>query len=158
MRAAFKPLLFAAMQADPRLILLTADLGYGFLDRIRDELPAQFINTGSAEAVMLGVASGLALSGRIPICHSITPFLLWRPAEQLRLYLSGEQIPVKLLGSGRDWDYGPGDLSHYAGDDRALLAALPNIRAYWPETEAELPATLHAWLTNGQPSYLNLRR
>jgi transketolase len=158
MRSAFKHHLHAEMKADPRIILLTGDLGFGFLDRIRDEMPAQFINTGSAESVMLGVACGLALSGRIPICHSITPFVLWRPAEQLRLYLNHEGIPVKLLGSGRGWDYGAGDISHYAGDDQALLSVLPRIRAYWPATEADLPAATHEWLHNGHPSYLNLCR
>lgn len=158
MRSAFKHHLFAEMQADPRIILLTADLGYGFLDCIRDELPAQFINVGSAEAVMLGAACGLALSGRIPVCHSITPFVLWRAAEQLRLYLNHERIPVKLLGSGRDWDYGANDLSHYAGDDRDLLSILPNIVPYWPAGEADLPVLTRQWLHNGQPSYLNLIR
>lgn len=158
MRADFKHVLFAEMQRDPDIILLTADLGYGFLDRFRDELPKQFCNVGAAEFLMTGIANGLALSGKIPICHSITPFVLWRAAEQLRLYANYERIPIKLLGSGRGWDYQHDNYSHYAGDDKDLLAALPNIVPFWPATVADLPAVTHEWLYNGKPSYLNLKR
>lgn len=158
MRADFKHVLFDEMSRNKDIILLTGDLGFRFLDRIRDELPDQFCNVGSAEFLMLGVANGLALSGKIPICHSITPFLLWRAAEQLRLYLNQESIPVKLLGSGRGWDYQHDNYSHYAGDDKDLMSILPNIKCFWPETVADLPAVTKEWLYNGQPSYLNLRR
>lgn len=158
MRFDFKHILFDEMSKNKDIILLTGDLGFRFLDRIRDELPNQFYNVGSAEFLMVGIANGLALSGKIPICHSISPFLLWRAAEQLRLYLNHEQIPVKLLGSGRDWDYKHDNYSHYAGDDKAFLSILPNIKGYWPETIAELPSVTKEWLYNGQPSYLNLKR
>ena len=158
MRADFKHILFDEMSKHPNIILLTGDLGYKFLDRIRDELPKQFYNVGSSEFLMVGMAIGLALSGKIPICHSISPFLLWRPAELHRLYLNEEKIPVKLLGSGRGSDYKHDNFSHYAGDDKDFLGILPNIKCYWPKEISDLPKVTNEWLYNGKPSYLNLKR
>ena len=158
MRRDFKHILFEKMSKNKDIILLTGDLGFGFLDRIRDELPDQFINVGSAEFLMVGIGNGLALSGKIPICHSITPFILWRAAEQHRLYLNHESIPVKLLGSGRGQDYKEDNYSHDATDDKQFLSILPNIKGFWPETVEELPAMTEEWLYNGKPSYLNLKR
>lgn len=158
MRAEFKHLLLAAMRRDKNIVLLTGDLGYRFFDTIRDELPAQFVNVGSAEFLMVGIGCGLALSGKIPICHSISSFLLWRAAEQHRLYLNGEKIPVRLLGSGRDMDYAHDNLSHFATDDRAFLGILPNIKGYWPADIAECATILPEWLYGPNPAYLNLKR
>ncbi len=158
MRADFKHLLMAEMRRNPNVILLTGDLGYRFFDTIRDELPDQFVNVGSAEFLMVGVGCGLALSGKIPICHSISSFILWRAAEQLRLYLNAEQIPTKLLGSGRGLDYAHDNISHHATDDKAFLSILPNIKGFWPEDMKECEAMMHEWLYNGQPGYLNLKR
>jgi len=158
MRADFKHLLLAEMRANKDIILLTGDLGYRFLDAIRDELPDQFVNVGSSEFLMIGIGCGLALSGKIPICHSISSFLLWRAAEQHRLYLNGENIPVKLLGSGRGTDYEHDNLSHFATDDRAFLSVLPNIVGFWPNDMTECAAQFKEFLYNGRPSYLNLKR
>lgn len=158
MRREFKSILLEAMRKDKNIILLTGDLGYKFLDDIRDELPDQFYNVGSAEFMMVGIGCGLALSGKTPVCHSISPFILWRAAEQLRLYLNHENIPVKLLGSGRGEDYLHDNYSHCASDDKAFLSILPNIKGYWPENMEECRIQFQEYLYNGKPGYFNLKR
>jgi transketolase C-terminal domain/subunit len=55
---------------------------------------------------MIGAATGMAMEGKIPVVYSITPFLLYRPFVFLRNYLHHENIPVKLVGGGRNKDYG----------------------------------------------------
>jgi transketolase C-terminal domain/subunit len=55
---------------------------------------------------MMGTAVGMAMEGKIPIVYSITPFAIYRPFELIRNYLSHEQIPVKIVGGGRDKQYG----------------------------------------------------
>jgi transketolase len=160
MRREFKPELLKAMKQDERIICFTADLGYKFLDEIRDNFEAErrFLNCGSSEQLMLGMAVGAALEGKIPICYSITPFLLRRPYEWIHLYLHGEQIPVKLIGGGRDKDYSHDGPSHDASDDKKIMANLCGIEAYWPADIEEMKIHFEEMLYNNKPSYLNLRR
>jgi len=101
---------------------------------------------------------GLTHNNMIPICYSITPFVIFRPYEWLRNYLNHEGAPVKLVGAGRDEDYGHLGFSHWAVDDEAALAAFPNIVIYKPNTKEELISIWDEFLYNDQPCYLNIRR
>jgi transketolase len=105
---------------------------------------------------MIGMAVGLAQSGYIPVCYSITPFLLYRPFEQIRNYLNHDEIPVKLVGSGRDRDYGHCGFTHWSEDDVSIMKCLPNIRIYKPLKIDEV--IVNEFLTSPDPAYLNLAR
>ena len=118
MRKEFASFLHAEMALNEKLILLTGDLGYGLWDKIKIDYPDRFYNVMSSEQLMLGAAVGLATEGFIPIVYSITPFVLYRPFELLRNYLHHENISVKLVGGGRDRDYGYLGFSHWAKKDR----------------------------------------
>jgi transketolase len=107
---------------------------------------------------MLGAAVGLTHNNKIPICYSITPFIIFRPYEWLRNYLNHEHAPVKLVGAGRDQDYGHLGFSHWAIDDEDALRAFPNIKIYKPNTLQELEDVWDEFLYNEKPCYLNIRR
>ena len=158
MRGWFFAALHEEMSKDDRIWLITADLGYGALDSIRDDFPNRFINAGASEQAVVGISVGLALLGKIPFVYSITPFLLYRPFEWHRNYLNHERIAVKLVGTGLDRDYEKDGITHHAEDAKQVLACLPNIKCFWPATKEECPAALQAMLTNGQPSFIALRR
>ena len=158
MRRTFAEILRNEMDADGRIVLLTADMGYGMFDEIHARFPDRCHNIGAAEQAMVGVAVGLALAGKIPVCYSITPFLLYRPFELIRNYLNGEGVPVKLAGSGRDRDYQHDGPTHWAEDDEAILRAVPNVKCWWPADAADLRRVWDAFLHGGQPAYLNLKR
>ena len=157
MRKLLSELLHSYLVKDNRLWLLTADLGFGVLDNTRQSCPDRAINVGASEQLMLGAAVGLADSGKIPLCYSITPFIIFRPYEWIRLYLNHESVPVKLIGIGRDNDYDQG-FSHDASDDEAALAAFPNIVIYKPNTLDELRSIWEEFLYNQKPCYLNIKR
>src|SRR3990167_3788332 len=70
---------------DRRIFVLTGGVGYSVWDNYREQLPNQFLNCEASEQAMLDIGVGLALEGKIPIVYSITPFLLYRPFESLRL-------------------------------------------------------------------------
>lgn len=143
---------------DNNIILVTADLGFGMWDRFRDELPNQFINCGAAEQVMMGIGVGLSIEGKKPFLYSITPFLLRRPYETLKLYLDGEHRPVRLIGGGRDKDYLHDGPSHDASDVKDLLSTLPNIKQYWPNTLEEILAMVQKMIKENDPSFISLKR
>ena len=117
MRKAFANHLLKAMAENPAIVLITADMGYGLWDTIRDTYPDRFFNVGSAEQLMIGTATGMALEGRIPVCYSITPFAIYRPFEFIRNYMHFEKTPIKIVGGGRDKDYGYLGYTHWAEED-----------------------------------------
>lgn len=158
MRKLFVDLLAEEMKNNNKLFLLTADLGFGLFDNIRKNYNDRFYNMGSSEQLMVGAAVGLAQSGYIPICYSITPFLIARPYELLRNYLNHENTPVKLVGSGRNKDYSHDGFTHWAYDDSSMLSAFLNIQMFIPAVEQELQEDFNEFLYNDQPAYLNLKR
>jgi transketolase len=105
---------------------------------------------------MIGMAVGLAQSGYVPVCYSITPFLLYRPFEQIRNYMNHDKIPVKLVGSGRDRDYGHCGFTHWSEDDVQIMKCFDNIKTYKPSEITEDLVT--EFLTSDKPAYLNLAR
>lgn len=158
MRKLFGSLIFDEMLKNPNIYLLTADLGFGVLDKCKETFSDRFYNTGAAEQLLIGIGIGLAESNKLPICYSITPFLLYRPFEFLRNYVNYENIPVKLVGAGRNKDYSHDGISHWADDDEQVLSSLPNIKIFKPSSENELIKILPEFLYSSQPSYLNLKR
>ena len=158
MRKLFSKLLHEEMSKNDDIVLLTGDLGYGLWDNIRNDFESRFFNVGSAEQLLLGTAVGLAMDGKIPVVYSITPFLLYRPFELLRNYLNHEKIPVKLVGGGRNKDYGYLGFSHWAEDDRRIMSCFSNILTSHPETDEELQREFKVFLYSEGPEYLNLKR
>lgn len=157
-RGYFAHYLYEWMQNNSEIYMLTADLGYGMLDSIRDDFPDRFINTGAAEQAMLDVAVGLAYENKIPVCYSITPFLLYRPFETIRTYIDYENLPVKLVGSGRDRDYEHDGISHWAEDVRYFLDPMMNIKEYHPADNEAVVKMLGYMLFNDKPSFMSLKR
>jgi transketolase len=156
MRKQFAKMLHEAMGTDSRIFLLTADLGYGILDDIRRDYPDRAINVGSCEQLMIGMAVGLANSGFIPVCYSITPFLLYRPFEMIRNYVNYEKVNIKLAGTGRDKDYSHDGITHWAEDDMTIMKCLPNISLFKPKELTD--DVFKYFLFSDKPVYLNLRR
>ena len=156
MRKEFATFLHKEMSYNNSIVLLTGDLGYGLWDRIKIDYPDRFYNVMSSEQLMVGTAVGLAMEGFIPLVYSITPFVLYRPFELLRNYLDHENIPVKLIGGGRDRDYGYLGFSHWAEEDIKVLSTLENIQLYKPKKGSD--KIYKEFLYNEKPSYLNLKR
>ena len=150
--------LYKQMQTNPDIVVISADLGYGMFDHIKNNFPDRFFNVGASEVSAVGIAVGMAQEGKIPFVYSITPFLLFRAAEVIRNYVNHEQIPVKLIGSGFQNDYQHDGFSHHNYDDRQLMEIFNNIKAEWPQTKEEIEDIVNWSINNGKPTYINLRR
>ena len=156
MRKQFAEYLHHEMAQDERIYLLTGDLGYGLWDKIKIDYPDRFINFLSSEQLMMGAAVGLALEGKTPVVYSISPFVLYRPFEWIRNYLNHENINVKLVGGGRDKDYGYLGFSHWAEEDIDILSSFKNMSLY--KTEKLTSQIFNEMIYEPKPSYMNLRR
>lgn len=158
MRRTFADTLFEHMQANPNIFLLVGDLGYKVFDEHFAKFPDRCINTGAAEQALLDISCGLALEKKIPFVYSITPFLIYRPFETLRTYINHENIPVRLVGSGRDDDYKHDGFSHDATDVKKFLDQLPNIKQHWPNKVEQIPQLVDKMVASDEPSFISLRR
>jgi transketolase len=158
MRKEFFDTLHNRMKENETIIFVTADLGFGLANSIKEDFPDRFYNVQAAEMAMLNIAVGLALEGRIAFCYSITPFLLWRAAETIRTYVNYESIPIKLIGSGRDKDYSCDGWSHDGSDDKQFLQMFPNIKSYWPQSKEEISDLIEVAINTEKPFYINLKR
>ena len=158
MRRDLAKLLFDEMKLNPDIYLITGDLGYGLWDDIMNEYPDRFFNVGSSEMAMMGMAIGLAMEGKIPFVYSITPFAIYRPFEMIRNYIDHENIPVKILGGGRDEEYGYLGFSHWASEDIAALNVFENLIKFKPHTPEELENAFRFAVNENKPTYINLKK
>lgn len=158
MRPVFAKELYKHMYRNKDIWVVTGDLGFGMWDKIRDDFPDRFINTGAAETAMMDIGIGLTLEGKIPFVYSITPFLIYRPYEIIRTYINHEKIPVKMVGSGRDKDYHIDGFSHDASDIRKNLDKFEYIDQMWPETEEDIPEIVNQALACKFPDFISLKR
>lgn len=133
MRGYFAYEVFKNMARNKNIWVVVGDFGYKMWDIIRDTYPKRYINTGASEQAMMGIAVGLALKGKIPIVYTATSFLLYRPFETIRNYIDHEQIPVKLVGSGRDKEYLLDGFSHWVQEERKVIKIFKNINSKWPQ-------------------------
>lgn len=158
MRRDFAEQLHLEMGRNKDLVVLTGDLGYGLWDRIRLDYSDRFYNVGSSEQLMIGAACGFAMEGKIPIVYSITPFLLYRPFEFIRNYVDHERLPIKLIGGGRNRDYGYLGFSHWAEEDKKVMKCFTNIATFHPATVEDMKMQFQYVLQPDLPVYMNLKR
>lgn len=145
-------------RVDRRVVLLTADLGFGVLDDFARELPDQFVNVGVAEQAMVGVATGMAEAGFIPYCYSIATFSFLRPFEFIRNGPVAHRLPVRIIGVGAGTDYSFDGLTHYAVEDLALARSQPGLSIFSPVTDDDTRALIREAHALAGPSYIRLSR
>jgi len=157
-RRLFADEIHATMKSNDTIYVLTGDFGYRMWDQVRDDYPERYYNVGAGEQALIGIGIGLALEKKIPIIYTATPFLLYRPFETIRNYVEHEQIPVKLVSSGRNRDYFHEGFSHWAEEDRRVMNLFPHITSCWPKTVEDVSRVVPKMLKDNKPWYINLRR
>jgi transketolase len=157
-RGAFIKALVKAACEDPRVVLLTGDIGFAVLDEYRTKFPRQFYNVGVAEQNLAGVAAGLALSGHIVFTYSIGNFPTLRCLEQVRNDICYHRANVKIVTVGGGLAYGALGVSHFATEDLAILRALPEMTVVAPGDPVEVEQLLPQIVEHSGPVYLRLGR
>jgi transketolase len=141
MRDHFIKRLCELAERDRRIMLITGDLGFRVFDEFRRRFPRQFLNAGVAEQNMTGIATGLAMEGRIVFTYSIANFPTLRCLEHIRNDACYHEANVKIVAIGGGFSYGALGISHHATEDLAIMRCLPNITVlspcgYWETMEA----------------------
>jgi transketolase len=155
-RNTFAETLLEYAKIDPRIILITGDLGYGVLDDFQKLLPRQYINAGIAEQSMMSMAAGLASQGYRPFVYSIANFPTFRCLEQIRNDVSYMENPVTIVSVGSGVSYGPHGYTHHAVEDLSIMRIFSNMRIYAPMDPEEVKKSLELILQQSSPAYLRL--
>ena len=156
MRNAFADEITKLGAVDPRVVLLSGDIGNKLFDKFKDHAEDRFYNCGVAEANMMGVAAGMALSGLRPVVYTITPFTTTRCFEQIRVDVCYHEAPVVIVGTGSGLSYAELGPTHHSCEDIAILRALPGITILAPADANELRAALRAALKADGPVYMRI--
>jgi transketolase len=133
--------------------------GYGEgVAEFAKKYPLQFVECGVAEQNMMGIAAGLALSGKVPFVSSYAVFSPGRSWDQLRVSVCYSQANVKVMGAHTGVSVGPDGATHQALEDIAITRVLPNLTVVVPCDSIEAKkATLAVGRMQG-PAYVRLAR
>lgn len=154
MRRRFGKLINELAKKDKKIVLLVGDIGYGIFDDFRKENPKRFFNLGICEQSLIGTASGMALEGLKPWVYTITPFLIERPFEQIKLDIDQQNVNVKLIGFADYPELGP---THSEINGQKLMSLFKNIKSFFPKDSNETEDYVYQCYKNSGPNFLSLK-
>ncbi len=141
------------------LLVLTSDSrGSASLLPFAEQLPTQLIETGIAEQNIVGMAAGLAHSGKRPFVASPACFLSMRSIEQIKVDVAYSNTNVKLIGISGGVSYGALGMSHHSLQDIAVTRAIPNLEVIIPADRFETKAVFNYLAESDKPAYVRLGR
>lgn len=158
MREAFFNQLYSLMSKKKEILLLLGDVGALQVDKLKDDFPDRVINMGIAEENMMGVAAGLAMSGKIPYIFTHAIFATISGYEQIKLDICAHNLPVKIIGCGPGLDYTNLGPSHHATEDIALMRVMPNMTILSPCDNIQAAAFAKMAIDYPGPVYIRLDR
>lgn len=156
MRDRFVDVATDLLDHDERVALVLADIGIARFAEAFDRHPGRVLNVGIREALQVGVASGLALTGYRPIVHNYAPFLVERAFEQLKISLSHQDVGAILATVAASYDAAHEGRTHQAPGDVALLLTLPDWTIHLPGHADEVETLLRQAVTENGCVYLRL--
>lgn len=158
MRTAFVRSLIDSARADDRVFLLVGDVGYSLVEPFAQEFPERFVNIGVAEQNMIGIATGLAMSGKTVFAYSLANFPTLRCVEQIRNDICYHNANVKIVASGGGLAYGALGVTHHVTEDIGIMRSLPNMTVIAPADPVESALATRAITKWAGPCYLRLAK
>lgn len=156
MRDRFGAVVCDLVISDERVFVLLADISVDRLEPARARFPDRVVNAGIMEQTVMGAAAGIAIEGFIPVVHSIVPFIVHRPYEQIRDGFLYQGVGVNIISIGASHDYAKEGYTHHGPDDVPALHALAGMRIALPGTPAEFETLLRASYDDGAATYFRL--
>lgn len=148
-----------ALADDPRVVVMDADLaGSTKTSEFQKVCPERFVEVGIAEQNMIGIASGLAASGKTVFASTFGIFATGRCWEQIRLAVAYPRLNVKICATHCGITVGEDGASHQALEDMAVMRALPNMTVVCPADACEAYAATIALASHDGPAYMRMGR
>ena len=154
MRRAFGKVITELADKDEKIYVLVGDIGYRVFDEFREKHPDRFINMGICEQSMIGVSAGMALEGLKPWVYTITPFLIERPFEQIKLDIDQQNVNVKLVGFADYPHLGP---THTELNGKEMMKLFKNITSFFPRNGDETIQNVNTAFNKIGPAFISLK-
>ena len=139
-----------------KAILLLIDIGAFGFKKFMEEHPNQVKNIGIFEPGTVSIASGLSLSGMIPTIYGISPFIVQRSLEQLKLNFVYQNVGGNFITTGASYDFSKLGYSHYCPEDVETLKTLPGMEILVPGTPKQFQTLFSRCSMNDRPSYFRM--
>ena len=143
-------------EKDERVVLLLNDIGVWAFRHLKAAYPNRVHNLGILEQASIGVSAGLALTGYIPIFHTIAPFIVERGYEQLKDDFGYQNLNGNFVSVGGSFDYSALGMTHYCPGDVGALMQIPTRQVVLPGTAKEMDCLMTEAYDNGSPTYFRL--
>ena len=156
MRAQFVDATIEALEADPRVVVVLADISVDAFARVPHRHRDRIVNVGIREQALVSVAGGLALEGLRPVVHTYAPFLVERPFEQVKLDLGHQGVGAVLVSVGASYDASDSGRTHHSPGDVALIATIPGFEIQVPGHEAEAASIVRDAIASAGNVYVRL--
>ena len=155
MRKTVSRFIMEKARADDRIVVIIGDVGFGMFEDFKRRYPSRFFNVGICEQTMIGLAAGMALEGYKPYVYTITPFLIERPFEQIKLDVDQQMANVKLLGYA---EYPSDGVTHKELNARGLMNLFPHVHSFFPDSVSELERVLDETYHFDAPCFIRLTK
>ena len=156
MRNAFAETMTELASKNKNICLLSGDIGNRMFEDFKKVAANRFFNCGIAEANMISVAGGMALSGLQPVVYTITPFATTRCLEQIKIGVAYHEAPVVIVGTGSGLSYSELGATHHSLEDIAITRTIPNMQVLAPTDRLELIAQLKESIVSKKPTYIRI--
>ena len=156
MRFVFVNELINFSKKNKNIYLITSDLGYRAFEKFAKLFPKRFINVGVSENNMIGIAAGMAASGKKIFVYSILPFVVFRSLEQIRNNIVHNNLDVNIIGAGGGFSYNVQGISHNTSEDISVLRSLPNLSVHNPGSRLEAEFVMKSMFKSNKPSFARL--
>ncbi|MDP6683377.1 MAG: hypothetical protein QF876_10380 [Desulfobacterales bacterium] len=154
MRRRFGKIISELAHKDKKIYVIVGDIGYRVFDEFRGKHSDRFINMGICEQSMISVSAGMALEGLKPWVYTITPFLIERPFEQIKLDIDQQNVNVKLVGFADYPTLGP---THTELNGKEMMNLFKNIRSFFPKDGDETQEMIYDAYNKEGPAFISLQ-
>jgi len=154
LRRTFGKIISQLAHDDEKIFVIVGDIGFRVFDDFREKYPERFINMGICEQSIISVSAGMALEGLKPWVYTITPFLIERPFEQIKLDIDQQKVNVKLIGFADYPTLGP---THSELDGKRLMSLCQNITSFYPGDGVETESMVMEAYNKDGPAFISLK-
>ena len=156
LRNTFADVLHKIGLEDPNLVVLVGDISHFRLQPFAKDCPGRYYNIGICEPAIVNMAAGLSKVGLFPVVHTISPFIVERSFEQLKLDFGYQDLGGNIVTVGSAFDYSQLGCTHHCYSDFGLLKTLPNTHLFYPATTGEFDILFRQSYNRRQLNYFRI--